>query len=176
MAKAAAKTKTDEPINVKAVQKAKKHWRELLPAFYRTGYTNFMDRAQSLDPENKHFWVNKNQRNQNIRVYQGWAPIEDRSELERLGLGNLIQPNGRATWMDVELWRQPKEVNEAIKMAKSERLAANSAGFRAALEAEAEEVAGRTGKKAIPFITSGDSNDVFDRKPVEAPDVSAAKK
>ena len=176
---AKAKAKTEPTIDVTAVEEAKstkKDWRSLLPPYYRTGYTTFMRRAQSLDPEYKHFWVNKFDRNQHIRIYQGWLPLEDRQRLEDLGVGNLIKATGRATWMDVELWRQPLDVNRAVRRAEDEKLAEQSAGMRAALDADADEVAGRTGNRAIPFITSGNTGDVFDRRPVAAPEVATGKK
>lgn len=142
----------------------------LLPPYYKRGKKSFMKVAQERDPDFVHKWVNISARNQQMKIWKGWIPVEDPEELKRLGLfGIVFKANGRARWMDTELWRMPKDVAAAIKETSEEELAEQSSSQRAALDAMAEETTGRSRGKAIPFITTGGGGDVFDRTPVAAP-------
>lgn len=146
-----------------------------LPPFYQRGGQQFMARAQSLDKEFRHRWINKLPRNQHMKLYKGWRPMENKEHLERIGLANLISPNGRAAWMDVELWFMPMDVYHAIRKELDERLALQSQSQRDALDALAEDVTGRTHGMAIPFITTGITGDVLDKTQVAPPTPTPSK-
>jgi len=142
-----------------------------LPPFYSESYSDFMKRAQALDPEHRHRWVNVSPRNQVLKVWKGWKPLTDKAELSRLGLADLINQRGRAQWMDVELWRMPTDVFKLIRKSLDEKLANRSQAARLALDASAVETAGRSGGKAVPFMTTGQDSpgEVLDRTYVPAP-------
>lgn len=143
----------------------------ILPPFYQRGSKSFMKVAQQRDPEYVHKWINISPRNQQMKLWKGWIPLEDPEVLARIGLGGLPkQPNGRVRWMDTELWRMPKDVAAAIHDQNEEDLAEKSSSQRAALDALAEETAGRSRGGAIPFISTGGGGDIFDRTPVAAPE------
>ncbi len=143
--------------------------RNVLPPFYQKGGQNFMKRAQSRDKDFRHRWVNKHPRNQHMKIYKGWRPLENKEKLVELGLGNLIGTNGRAVWMDVELWTMPMEVYKLIRAELDERLAAQSTSQREALDAMADDVTGRSRGMAVPFVSTGSTGDVLDRTQVAAP-------
>jgi hypothetical protein len=142
-----------------------------LPPFYSESYSDFMKRAQSMDPEYRHRWVNVSPRNQVLKVWKGWKPVTDKAVLTRLNLADLINQRGRAQWMDVELWRMPTAVFKLIRKSLDEKLANKSQAARLALDASAADTAGRSGGKAVPFMTTGQDTpgEVLDRTYVSAP-------
>jgi hypothetical protein len=130
---------------------------EDLPVFYRQGFTDFMAQAQRLDPENRHRWVHVSVKNQHLKVLKGWTPVEDREKLTRLGLTHLVTANGRARWMDLELWTMPRARAERIRRHISEETRKRSASTRAAVDAANAETTGRSKGTVKPFIeSSGD--------------------
>jgi hypothetical protein len=148
-----------------------------LPPFYSESYSDFMKRAQAQDPEYRHRWVNVSPRNQVLKGWKGWKPLVDKAELTRLGLSDLINQRGRAQWMDVELWRMPTEVFKLIRKSLDKKLANRSKAARMALDASAQDTAGRTGGKAVPFMTSGQDTpgEVLDRTHVPVPNPEKGK-
>lgn len=161
--KGIAKAATEADLHVEAAANDA----SLLPPFYRDGYQDFMARAQSLDTENVHYWVKKSGPNQAIKLAKGWKPVEDKKELERLGLGMLIQANGRALHIDVELWRRPRKVSEAVQRLHLKQVAAKSAALKATLEAMADDAAGRSRGKVIPFISTGTAGEVLSKERIK---------
>lgn len=141
-----------------------------LPPFYQAGTSDFMARAQELDPENSHRWVNISPRNQTMKVWKGYLPITDKAKLETLGLSDLVNSKGRAQYMDTELWSRPKAVSALVQEKLNGDLARRSTSVRAALAAEADETTGQSRGKAVPFITTGDEvvGDILDRAPAAA--------
>ena len=148
-----------------------------LPPFYNESYSDFMKKAQGLDPSHRHRWVNVSPRNQVLKVWKGWEPVTDKNELLRLGLGQLINQRGRAQYMDVELWRMPTATYHLIRKSLDEKLARKSSAARAALDAQAQDTAGRTRGKAVPFMQSGQDviGEVLDRTYVAPPTPSKGK-
>lgn len=138
---------------------------DLLPAYYREGYSDFMKRAQARDPENRHRWCHISLKNQSLKKWKGWSPINDKAELLRLGLEDLINGRGRAQYMDVELWRMPMGVAKAIRKHQGERLARKSKAVRAALDAMADDTAGRTSGRVVPFLQTEGLTDLPDLRP-----------
>ncbi len=159
------------PVRPDVEPKAVEEGEAVLPPFYSESYSNFMKKAQADDPENRHRWVNVSPRNQVLKIWKGWNPLTDKTELTRLGLGQLINQRGRAQWMDVELWRMPRRTFELIRKSLDEKLARKSSAARAALDAQADDTAGRSRGKAVPFMRTGldTPGDLLDRTPVAAP-------
>ena len=144
--------------------------KNLLPPFYQTGQNDFMARAQRKDTEFRHRWVNISPRNQHMKLYKGWKPLEDVERLKALGVGNLIHANGRARWMDTELWVMPMEVYRLVRETINQRTSDQSRSQREALDAMAEDVKGRTRGMVQPYVSKGTAGvDVIDRIPVAAP-------
>lgn len=138
--------------------------RAILPPFYREGFSNFMKRAQHVDPAHFHHWVNVNRHNQHLKKWKGWEPVEDKETLKKLGLDTLLNSKNRAQHMDVELWRMPVAVGLAIRRAIARQGAERSESLKQGLEAMAEDTRGRSKGKAIPYMsTTQVKTDVPDR-------------
>lgn len=91
----------------------------------------------------------------------------DKDKLARLGLKSMIVANGRARWMDTELWVMPNGLADVIKKKVQQDVIDRHEGVKAALEAEAAEVAGRTGGKAQPYINAGPPADILEKIPMK---------
>lgn len=127
---------------------------ELLPAYYREGFSNFMKRAQAMDKGYFHHWVNVNKYNQHLKKWKGWEPVEDKVLLDKLGLGTLLNSRNRAQHMDVELWRMPRAVGLAVRRAIARKGAARSSSLREGLEAMADDTRGRSKGRAVPYMST----------------------
>jgi len=138
-----------------------------LPPFYQAGTSDFMQRAQDMDPDFSHRWVNVSPRNQTMKVWKGYLPITDKAKLSKLGLSDLVNSRGRAQYMDTELWARPRAQSVLVHAKINEDLARRSTSVRAALAAEAEQTSGQSQGKAVPFITTGQevTGDILDRQP-----------
>ena len=148
--------------------------RVALPAYFDQGIVAALDKAAARDVGYAHFWIKANAENRQVRREMGWEPAEERALLESLGLKDMIREDGRAHYMDTELWRMPLTLQEAIHEAQDQRLADKSAGLRKALDAMAAEAEGRSKGAVIPYISTGGTLDVVNREPV-APPVAAKK-
>jgi len=93
--------------------------------------------------------------------------LVDKDKLARLGLKSMIVANGRARWMDTELWVMPNGLADVIKKKVQQDVIDRHEGVKAALEAEAAEVAGRTGGKAQPYINAGPPADILEKIPMK---------
>lgn len=150
---------------------------ESLPPYWQTGLTDFLGRIQDLDPAYRFRWIQVAPKNQQLKRMKGWEPLEDAARIARYGFDAvLINAKGRVQWMDTELWCMPVRRAELIRQHISDRLARRSASVRATLDALAEDVAGRSRNRVIPFVTSGTpGEDVFDRTPVSPASARAGK-
>lgn len=141
---------------------------ETLPAYWQAGIADFLGRVQAMDPEYRFRWIQISPKNQQMKRMKGWEPLEDAKRIARYGFDPiLINARGRVQWMDTELWCMPTRRAELIRKHISDRLARRSASVRATLDALADDVAGRSGNRVIPFVSTGTPGlDVFDRVPV----------
>ena len=148
---------------------------ERLPAFYDAGVSDFLGRVQNLEPEYRYRWIQVSAKNQQLKRFKGWEPVEldranatDMAWCAKWGFDPvLINRAGRIQWIDVELWRMPRARAELIRRHLNDKLARRSASVRATLDALSEDVAGRSKGRVIPFVTSGTpGEDVFDRTQV----------
>lgn len=148
--------------------KAAEQREETLPAFYQAGIADFLGRVQSLDPAYRFRWIQVSPKNQQLKRMKGWEPLEDARRIAQYGFDPiLINARGRVQWMDTELWYMPVKRAELIRGVIADKLKRRSASVRAHLDALSEEVAGRSGNRVIPFVTSGSpGQDVFDRTPI----------
>lgn len=142
-----------------------------LPPYFTEGQTSFMKRAELLDPEHAHRWINVNTANQVEQAWKGWEPVEDKDELVRLGLGALIHVSGRARYHDVELWRMPMARAEAIREFNHEKLVDRSTSVKNQLAELAADTAGRSGGKVVQTVTAGyaPSTDILTKEPLVIP-------
>lgn len=150
---------------------------EKLPAFYEAGVADFLSRIQGLDPEYRFRWIQVSAKNQQLKRYKGWEPLEDRDRILRYGFDPLlINRAGRVQWMDTELWYMPRQRAELIRKHLNDKLARRSASVRATLDAMSEDVAGRSRNRVIPFVSTGSvGEDVFDRTQVSEGTARAGK-
>lgn len=149
-----------------------------LPPYYRDPAGSFKKTAQRLDPDHTHRWVKVGAENEMDRASKGYVPVEDKEELQRLGLGSLICANGRARSGELELWRRPRAMSDAIKKHLQEKSAEKSTLLRSQLEALQMETIGRSGGKVVPTFTYGPmgGGDVLERQPLNLPKAVSAKK
>jgi len=157
---------------------------ESLPPYWDTGGMDVMGRVEGMDPEYAFYWVKTSAHNQQLKRYQGWEPLEfdrssqaDMARLARYGFDvALLNAKGRIQWMDTEVWRMTRRRNQMIRRSINDRLANKSASVRATLDAQAEEIAGRSRNRVIPFVSSGTpGEDVFDRTQVSESSARAGK-
>jgi len=146
-----------------------------LPPRYRDSMSSFMKKAQSLDTDYRHRWVHISPRNQTVKSWSGWTPLVDKDKLKRLGLESMIVANGRARWMDTELWVMPNGLAEVIRQKKREDLAERSGAVKEALEAEAAETEGRTAGKAVPYIHTGPAADILEKIPMKIESIQQSR-
>ncbi len=146
-----------------------------LPPRYRDSISSFMKRAQDLDKEYRHRWVHISPRNQTVKSWSGWTPLVDKEKLTKLGLKEMVVANGRARWMDTELWVMPNGLAEVIKAKKRVDLAERSSAVKDALEAEAAETAGRTRGKAQPYVHTGPAADILEKIPMKIESIQQSR-
>ena len=142
-----------------------------LPPFYRRDGVSFKKRAQQLDPEYKHGWFKIGAANEVVKTSKGWLPCEDKEALVKIGLGAIIQANGRARHDELELWRMPMTMARAIRTHLTERTAERSTSVRNSLESLAADTAGRSGGKVGVQIQAGYGlqGDILTRTPFPMP-------
>ncbi len=150
---------------------------ERLPPFYEAGIADFLGRIQDLDPNYRFRWIQVSAKNQQLKRFKGWEPLEDRERILKYGFDPvLINAKGRVQWIDTELWCMPRARAELIRKHLNDKLARRSASVRATLDAMADDVAGRSRGRVIPFVTSGTpGEDVFDRTQVSEASARAGK-
>lgn len=152
-------------IEVRAAEKRE----ESLPPFWEAGPNDFMARIENLDPDYRFRWIQVSAKNQQLKRFKGWEPLEDKARIERYGFDpQLINRAGRVQWMDTELWFMPIRRAELIRKHLADKLARRSASVRTTLDILADDVAGRSRGRVVPFIgTPGNSGpDVFERTPI----------
>lgn len=156
-----------------------------LPQFWQTGYSDILDVAnfERVFPDLRFRWVklSKEGYNQQRKRHQGWRPFDDPAKIARLRKecdleSTILTAANTIKWMDTELWFMPKNVNDLIRRHINDRLARRSSSVRAALEVMADEAAGRSRGKLIPFISSGGTEDIVDRKQVTEETARGAKR
>lgn len=147
-----------------------------LPPYYRDPAGSFKKTAQRLDPDHVHRWVKVGAENEMDRASKGWIPVEDATELKRLGLGSIIAANGRARSGELELWRMPRGQAKLIQRHLQEKAAEKSTMLKAQLESLQAETIGRSGGKVIPTFTYGPAQDILERQPLALPKTGPAKK
>lgn len=140
-----------------------------LPAYFNQGMVAVMLEAERRDVGYAHYWIKSTDDNRQVRRSMGWEPCEDKAHLSDIGLKDLIKEDNRAHFMDTELWRMPRELQDVIREAQSERQAGRSDALRGALEAMAEDAKGRSGGKVVPYMGSGMQGDLLTRTPVASP-------
>lgn len=142
-----------------------------LPAYFDSGITAVFEEAMRRDTEHAHYWIKSEDANRQTRRAMGWSPLEDKETLKRLGLGDLIGADGRAHYMDTELWRMPREMQDAIHEAQSERQAQRSDAIRATLAAMGDDTKGRSKNAVVPYMgdPSGVTQDLITRERVAPP-------
>ena len=145
-----------------------------LPAYFDQGMTAVFEEAIRRDVGFAHYWIKADKENRQVRRAMGWTPCEDRALLERLGLGDMIEADGRAHYMDTELWRMPAEMQDAIHEAQGQRLASRSDALRRTLEAMGEDAKRRTNGAVDLYTGTGATHDLITRERV-APPVAAKK-
>jgi len=150
---------------------------ETLPTYWQAGIADFLGRVQTLDSAYRFRWIQVSPKNQQLKRMKGWEPLEDSAKIAKYGFDPvLINSKGRVQWMDTELWYMPIRRAELIRQHIADRLKRRSASVRAHLDALADEVAGRSGNRVIPFVSSGSpGQDVFDRTPVSESNARAGK-
>jgi hypothetical protein len=146
-----------------------------LPAYFDAGMVAVFNEAARRDVGYAHYWIKAEANNRQVRRSMGWTPCEDAALLKSLGLGDLIEADGRAHFMDTELWRMPLEMQEAIHTAQGERLAAQSDAVRKSLDAMGEEAKGRSKGAIMPYTGTGDNRDLITRERVAPPVTPKAK-
>lgn len=142
-----------------------------LPPFYKNAGVSIKKSAQKRDPEYKHGWFKVGPSNEVVKTSKGWLPCEDRDTLVKIGLGALINANGRARIDELELWRMPIAMARAIRQHLAEKTAERSTSVRNSLEALATDTIGRSGGKVVPVVQAGYSQqgDVLMRTPFPIP-------
>lgn len=140
--------------------------KDQLPVFYQTqGLTNFLGRANEVDPDYRYRWIQISAKNQQVKKMKGWEPVESREVIDRLEFDHvLINAKGRVQWGDVELWRMPRGRADAIRKHINDRTTRRTTSVQARLKEMAAEVAGQTGNAVSPFVGGG-REDVFARVP-----------
>jgi hypothetical protein len=142
-----------------------------LPPFYKSAGTSIKKSAQRRDPEYKHGWFKVGPSNEVVKTSKGWVPCEDKETLVKIGLGALIQANGRARIDELELWRMPIALARAIRQHLAEKTAEKSTSVKASLDALAADTIGRSGGKVVPVVQAGygQQGDVLTRTPFPMP-------
>lgn len=147
-----------------------------LPAYFDYGFGAVMKEAQKRDQTHAHYWIKitKDGSNEQVRAAMGWEPCDDPEVIKTLGLEHLAKnsPTGRPRFMDVELWRMPREMQAAIHEVIDQRISERNRSVKAGLEAMADEAKGKTKGGVNTFISTGDEAGVVDREAVVAPTVT----
>ena len=58
---------------------------ERLPLFYDEGIPAFLARIDTLDPAYRFRWINVSAKNQQLKRYKGWEPLEDKVRIAKYG-------------------------------------------------------------------------------------------
>ena len=149
--------------------------RVVLPAYFDQGMIALLDEAARRDQGYAHYWIKSDPENRQVRRAMGWEPCEDKELLERLGLHDLIRNDGRAHYMDTEMWRMPQEMQDAIHSAQSARQGERSDATRKSLEAMGADAKGRTAGAVDPYVGKpGGQHELLTREAIVPPVVTKA--